>query len=77
LFDLSWEIREEAIKALKDRKRQDYQQVLLDGLRYPWAPVAAHAAEALAALDHRDSVFRLAAMLDEPDPCAPKRDKSN
>lgn len=77
LFDLAWPVREEAIKALKDRPREDYQQVLLDGLRYPWPPVAAHAAEALAALHHGDAVFRLAAMLDEPDPCAPVCDKNN
>ncbi|HTU89625.1 MAG TPA: HEAT repeat domain-containing protein [Gemmataceae bacterium] len=77
LFDLSWPVREEAIKALKDRPHEDYQQVLLDGLRYPWAPAAAHAAEVLAALGHRDSVFRLAALLDEPDPCAPMCDKNN
>lgn len=77
LFDVSWPIREEAIKVLKDRPQEDYRQVLLDGLRYPWPPVAAHAAEALAALDHQDSVFRLADMLDEPDPCAPVCDKNN
>jgi len=77
LFDLSGTIREEAIGALKDRPRADYRQMLLDGLRYPWPPVAAHAAEALAALKDRDSLARLAAMLDEPDPCAPARDKNN
>jgi hypothetical protein len=77
LFDLSWTIREEAITALKDRPREDYRQVLLDALRYPWAPVAAHAAEALVALNDRTAVFSLADMLDEPDPCAPVQDKRN
>jgi hypothetical protein len=76
LFDLSWTIRAEAIEALKERPREDYRQVLLDGLRYPWGPVAAHAAEALAALKDRDSLARLAAMLEEPDPCAPVSDKN-
>lgn len=77
VFDLSWAIREEAIKALKDRPREDYRQVLLDALRYPWAPVAAHAAEALAALNDRAAVLSLADMLDQPNPCAPVRDKNN
>ncbi len=77
LFDLSAEVREEAVKALKERPREEYRQVLLDGLRYPWAPVAAHAAEALVGLKDREVVFRLADMLDEPDPCAPHRDKNN
>jgi hypothetical protein len=45
--------------------------VLLDGFRYPWAPVAAHAAETLVALDDRAALFRLATLLDEPDPSEP------
>jgi hypothetical protein len=77
LFDFSWRIREEAIEALKDRPREEYRQVLLDGLRYPWPPVAAHAAEALVALKDHQAVFPLAGMLDEPDPCAPVREKNN
>ncbi len=77
LFDVSWTIRGEAIKALTDRPREDYRQVLLDALRYPWAPVAAHAAEALAAVKDRAAVFSLADMLDQPDPCAPVQEKSN
>ncbi|HEY7330559.1 MAG TPA: hypothetical protein VH592_23165 [Gemmataceae bacterium] len=77
VFDLSWIIRKEAIQALKDRPREEYRQVLLDTLRYPWAPVAAHAAEALVALNDRATVFSLADMLDQPDPCAPVRNKND
>lgn len=77
LFDLSLSVREEAIQALKDRPREEYRHVLLDGLCYPWPPVAAHAAEALVALKDREAVFLLADLLDEPDPCAPVRDKNN
>jgi hypothetical protein len=36
---------------------------LLAGLRYPWAPVADHAAEALVALDLRETVPKLAKLL--------------
>jgi hypothetical protein len=77
LFDFSWTTREEAIKALKDRPREEYRQVLLDGLRYPWPPVAAHAAEALVALKDREAIFQLADLIDEPDPCAPIRDNND
>lgn len=73
LFDPSFDVREAAIKALKKRPANDYRQILLDGLRYPWAPVADHAAEALAELHDEDAVFDLVALLDEPDPCAPTR----
>ncbi len=75
VFDLSAAVREEAVKLLKGRPREEYRQVLLDGLRYPWAPVASHAAEALVALDDREAIFNLAALLDEQDPCEPVLDK--
>jgi hypothetical protein len=75
LFDLSPEVREAAISALKDRPAEDYRDQLLAGFRYPWAPVADHAAEALVALDDRDSVLQLVPLLDKPDPAAPVYEK--
>lgn len=77
LFDFSPEVRVQAVKALQAKPRRYYRQVLLDGFRYPWAPVAAHAAEALVALDDLEATFRLATLLDEPDPREPvqNRDK--
>ncbi len=75
VFDLDPEIRELAVKALADRPSQDYRSVLLEALRYPWAPVADHAAEALVALKAQDSVFDLALLLDRPDPRTPTQNK--
>jgi hypothetical protein len=75
VFDLTPEVREAAIAALKDRPREQYRGVLLDALRYPWAPVADRAAEALVALDDRDAALDLARLLDQPDPAAPIQDK--
>jgi hypothetical protein len=75
VFDLNLDIREAAIKALKERSRLDYQSVLLDALRYPWAPIADHAAEAFVALDDRETVSDLVNMLDKPDPLAPAQNK--
>jgi hypothetical protein len=77
VFDLSPEVREAAVKALKDRPRAEGRQPLLDGLRYPWAPAARHAAEALVELRDRAAVPALAALLNEPDPEAPARDKDD
>jgi hypothetical protein len=71
LFDLSAEVREAAVKALKGRPRDEYRALLLDGLRYPWAPAADHAAEALVALDDRASMPMLTALLEGPDPAGP------
>lgn len=75
VFDLDPEIREATIKALKNRSRQEYRPVLLEALRYPWAPVADHAAEALVALNDRGTVGELVSLLDKPDPQAPRQTK--
>jgi hypothetical protein len=70
IFDLSPNVRELAVRVLPGRPRTDYRQVLLDGLRYPWSPVANHAAEALVALRDREVISRLVGILDQPDPMA-------
>ena len=71
LFDLSDEVREAAVRALADRPRKDYRELLLEGLRYPWPAVADHAAEALVALNDRGALGRLVQLLDRPSPSAP------
>jgi hypothetical protein len=68
LFDLDPEVRAAATAALKGRKPEDYRPVLLRALRYPWAPAARHAAEALVALRDYPSVPTLVSLLDKPDP---------
>jgi hypothetical protein len=75
LFDPSPDVRELAVLALRERPREEYRQTLLKGLRYPWSPVADHAAEALAALQDRAAVPQLVKLLDSPDPCAPRYDQ--
>ncbi|HXG12455.1 MAG TPA: HEAT repeat domain-containing protein [Gemmataceae bacterium] len=71
LFDLSPEVREKAVRALGDRPAAEYRHVLLNGFRYPWPPVADHAAEAVAALEDRDTLPALIDLLAEPDPRRP------
>jgi hypothetical protein len=75
LFDLSAAMRETAVAILKDRRPEDYRPVFLEGLRYPWAPVADHAAEALVALRDREALPQLVDILALPDPAAPRREK--
>src|SRR5262249_25059504 len=75
LLDLSSGVGEAAVTALKDRPAEEYQQLLLDGLRYPWTPVADHAAEALVELKAKDVVPTLLEMIDQPDPCMPVLNK--
>lgn len=71
LFDLSADVREAAVRALGRRDVGEYRSVLLEGFRYPWAPIADHAAEALVALQDTDSIPVLKKLLDEPNPNAP------
>jgi hypothetical protein len=71
LFDPHWHVRSEALLALKDRPHAEYAEVLLEGLRHPWAPAATHAAEAVAGLGLTEARTRLSAMLEAPDPCEP------
>jgi hypothetical protein len=71
IFDLSEKLRLDALEALRERPPEDYRQVLLDGLRYVWAPVAEHAAEALVALHDVDAVPKLRELAIAPDPRAP------
>jgi hypothetical protein len=71
LFDLSENVRLAALEALRARPHEEYRQVLLDGLRYIWAPVAEHAAEALVVLRDVNAVPRLRELAVAPDPKAP------
>jgi hypothetical protein len=69
LFDLDAGIRKSVLRALNDRPRSQFREVLLEGLRYPWAPVANHAAEALVALQMDDTIPTLVDLLEKGDPC--------
>ncbi len=71
VFDLAPDLRAKAVRALKERPREEYRRYLLESLRYPWAPAAAHAAEALVALGATETVPQLVSLLKEPDPEAP------
>jgi hypothetical protein len=64
-------VREAAVRALKDRPRKEYEGWLFSALRYPWRPVVSHAAEALVALDLKQSVPVLVGELGQPDPSVP------
>lgn len=68
IFDLSPSVREKAVTALAKRPDREYWQVLADGVRYPWAPAADHAAEAIATLRVESRLPDLVEMLKEPDP---------
>ncbi len=74
LVDLSPEVRQAALAALEKRPSGQYVPVLLQGLRYPWVPVADHAALALRKLKPEGVVSKLVALLDRPDPSLPVLD---
>jgi hypothetical protein len=71
VFDSDHEVRELAVTSLRHRKASEYSGDLVAAVRYPWAPAARHAAEAIARLDVNEAIPSLIDFLDEPDPCAP------
>jgi hypothetical protein len=70
-FDLDPDIRALAVAGLAKRPAQDYQKILHTALRYPWAPVATNAAEALCRLEAKGTAQHLVELLDQPDPGRP------
>jgi hypothetical protein len=75
IFSAEEEVREAAVEALKVRRENDYTCVLVDGLRYPWPPVAKRSAEVLVKLDRQDVVPQLIDALETPDPRLPVREE--
>jgi hypothetical protein len=71
VFDFNNEVRIAAVDGLKSRRKADYTDVLIAGLRHPWPNAAQNAAHAIAMLHRRDLVPQLVAFLAEPDPRAP------
>src|SRR5262249_3552402 len=73
VFDLSPVVREAAVDALKGRSADLVRLVFLQWLRYPWAPAADHAAEALVNLADMDAIPDLIRLLSLSSPTAPWR----
>jgi hypothetical protein len=72
IFSPESSIRDAAVDALKTRRKRDYTKILEEGLRYPLPAVASRAAEAMVKLERNDLIPQLVALLDEPDPRAPR-----
>ena len=70
VFDLDREVRRGRWRRCSSRPRADYRSVLVDGLKYPWAPVADHAAEGLVALADTDVLPMLQELAKQPSPDA-------
>jgi hypothetical protein len=71
VFDLSPEVRTDAIRALANRPLRYARPILVAALRHPWAPAADHAAKALVELNDQKSFESVKALVDEPDPRKP------
>jgi hypothetical protein len=71
LFSAEEDVRSAAVRALKDRRESDYEDILLDGFRYPLPAVAQRASEAVIKLKRKDLLAKLVDLLDEGDPRAP------
>jgi hypothetical protein len=72
LFSTEEDIRAAAIESLKVRREQDYTDILVKGLRYPWPAVAKNAANAIARMGRSDLIPDLVAVLETDDPRLPE-----
>jgi hypothetical protein len=70
VFDLDPAVRARALEALATRSRDDYRQILVDGLKYPWTPAGEHAAEGLVALADTEVLPLLQELGKQPSPDA-------
>jgi hypothetical protein len=74
IFDADGNIRLAAIEALKDRpKEHDFDDILLNGIRYPMPNVAHNAAYAIIELKRDTMLAPLTKFLDEPAPGDPEK----
>lgn len=70
-YDLTAAVRTFATEALTDYPIDEVRQEFIAGLKYPWAVVAMHSAEALVRMDDKAAVPELIEMLGEPNPRLP------
>jgi hypothetical protein len=73
IFSEEKDVRDAALRALKLRCERDYTEMLTEGLRYPWPPVAERAADAIIKLERKDLIPTLVGLLAQPDPRRPVR----
>jgi hypothetical protein len=71
IYDPAPEVHAAAVKALARRPRDEYREMLLSGLRYPWTPVVSNAAEALASVKDSKVIPALEKLADQADPALP------
>jgi hypothetical protein len=72
IFSEEESIRLAAFAALTTRRNQDYADILVDRLNYPWPAVAERAGAAIAKLELVDLAPQLRETLNRPDPRAPQ-----
>ena len=75
-YDLVSDVRVFATEALRDFPIEKVRSELVEGLEYPWSPVAMHSAEALVRLDDKKAVPQLIELLDKPNPHLPVRNET-
>jgi hypothetical protein len=66
------EMRSKAVDALAVRRDADYDEILINGLNYPFPAVAERSKDAIVKMKRLDLAPKLVAMLDRPDPRAPQ-----
>ena len=77
VFSAEPDIRAAAVAALKDRDDDDYTDILLAGLNYPWPAVAERSCDAIVKLGRTDLIPQLIEASNSPDPRTPRTQETN
>jgi hypothetical protein len=76
-YDVSPEVRIEAVAALSGRPRDEFRQVFLKGLQYVYAPIADNAAYAIVSLRDNGAIEDLDRLSRQRDPRLPYKTDDN
>ena len=71
IFSVEDEVRQAAAASLEKREVESVNDLLLQGLRYPWPAVAERTADLILRLKRGELTGELSKLLDEPDPPPP------
>ncbi len=77
IFSEETEVRGAASTALEGRDGEEYRDILVEGLKYPWPVVAERTSRLIAKLGRSEFIPQLIDMLDESDPRAPRLEKKD
>jgi len=77
IYDPEKSVRDDALHALNERPANASKKTIIEAMRYPWAPIAQRAADAVVFLQREELISDLIDQLDSADPTDPFESERN